>query len=304
MAFEHPIFLGCKAGSFQQSFLGVFRSFWSRNLKISESCWEDFRRQRLRSQPRVWSTWQNWSRGSRAPLNRKWLPNRTLFFQINFGNSCSVITELNCFWNYLVSARSVSRGLPNRLPNCFWNYLVSARSVSRGLLNRLPNCFGILYSVIWVEELPNWICFGISSVIFLCVMVFHVIRPSAVSYLVWEQLCNMMGVAIWMRIGQLHVWQAQSTRTAKFDPTSGSTSVPTSGPTKAPTRAPTKVRTRVPATVHFPVSALRGLLTKVPTKDPTRVSTEVPTKVSTTAVDLHMSCFHMFCSLPNTVGKV
>ena len=42
-----------------------------------------------------------------------------------------------------------------------------------------------------------------------------------------------------------------STRTAKFDPTSGSTSVPTSGPTKAPTRAPTRVPTRAPTNVHF-----------------------------------------------------
>ena len=88
--------------------------------------------------------------------------------------------------------------------------------------------------------------------------------------------------------------QAQSTRTAKFDPTS----VPTSGPTKTPTRAPTRVPTRVPTNVHFPVLALQGLPTKVPTKRPTRVSTEVPTKISTKAVSFHMSCFHMFCSLP------
>ena len=43
--------------------------------------------------------------------------------------------------------------------------------------------------------------------------------------------------------------EAQSTRTAKFDPTSGSTSVPTSGSTKVPTRVPT----RVPTNVRFPV---------------------------------------------------
>ena len=96
--------------------------------------------------------------------------------------------------------------------------------------------------------------------------------------------------------------QAQSTRTAKFDPTSGSTSVPTSGPTKTPTRAPTRVPMRVPTNIHFPVLALRGLPTKVPTKRPTRVSTEVPTKVSTKAVSFHMSCFHMFCSLPKAWG--
>ena len=45
------------------------------------------------------------------------------YLQIILGNFCSVITEPNCFWNYLVSVRSVSRGLPNPLPNCFGNYL-------------------------------------------------------------------------------------------------------------------------------------------------------------------------------------
>ena len=51
--------------------------------------------------------------------------NRTdvYYFRITFGNSCSVITEPNCFWNYLVSVRSVSRGLLNPLPNCFGNYI-------------------------------------------------------------------------------------------------------------------------------------------------------------------------------------
>ena len=32
------------------------------------------------------------------------------YFIIIFGNSCSVITELTCFWNCLVSIRSVSKG--------------------------------------------------------------------------------------------------------------------------------------------------------------------------------------------------
>ena len=39
------------------------------------------------------------------------------------GNSRSTITEPNCFWNYLVTARSVSRGLPNPLPNGFGIYV-------------------------------------------------------------------------------------------------------------------------------------------------------------------------------------
>ena len=72
--------------------------------------------------------------------------------------------------------------------------------------------------------------------------------------------------------------QAQSTRTAKFDPTSGSTSVPTSGPTKAPTRAPTRVPTRVSTNVHFPVSALRGLPTKTPRNVPRRCPQKCPRK--------------------------
>ena len=52
------------------------------------------------------------------------------------------------------------------------------------------------------------------------------------------------------------VRQAQSTRTAKLDPT----------------RVSTRVPTRVPASMHG--SALRGLPTKGPTKRPTRMSTE------------------------------
>ena len=44
------------------------------------------------------------------------------YFQIIFSNSCSVITKLNCFWNYVVSVRGVSRGLPNALANCFGNF--------------------------------------------------------------------------------------------------------------------------------------------------------------------------------------
>ena len=35
------------------------------------------------------------------------------YFRIIFGNSCSAITEPNCFWNYLVLVRTVSIGLPN-----------------------------------------------------------------------------------------------------------------------------------------------------------------------------------------------
>ena len=40
------------------------------------------------------------------------------YFRIIFGSSRSAITEPKCFWNYSVSVRRVSRGLPNPLPNC------------------------------------------------------------------------------------------------------------------------------------------------------------------------------------------
>ena len=33
-------------------------------------------------------------------------------------------------------------------PNRFWNYLVSVRSVSRGLPNPLPNCLGIKFGIL------------------------------------------------------------------------------------------------------------------------------------------------------------
>ena len=40
------------------------------------------------------------------------------YSRIIFGNFCSVITEPNCFWNYLVAVISVSSRLPN-----LWVYL-------------------------------------------------------------------------------------------------------------------------------------------------------------------------------------
>ena len=36
--------------------------------------------------------------------------------------------------------------------------------------------------------------------------------------------------------------------------------------------------------------------TKAPAKRPTRASTEVSTKVSSQVVEVHLSCFHLFCS--------
>ena len=42
--------------------------------------------------------------------------------------------------------------------------------MSTGSPNPLPNCFGIIFGNL-VQELPNRNCFGINSVIFLCVMV-------------------------------------------------------------------------------------------------------------------------------------
>ena len=41
------------------------------------------------------------------------------------------------------------------------------------------------------------------------------------------------------------------------------------------------------------------LPTKAPTKCPTKASTEVPMKVSTQVVEVHLFCFHLFCSSTN-----
>ena len=71
------------------------------------------------------------------------------YFRIIFGNSCSVITE----------------------PNCFWNLLGLGTKCVQRITEPLPNCFGDFGSVIRVEELPNRNCFGINLVIFLCAMV-------------------------------------------------------------------------------------------------------------------------------------
>ena len=68
--------------------------------------------------------------GQKMPRkHQKWLDHYTqhdyrtklYYFRIIFGNFCSGIPDLKCFWNCLVSVGSVSRGLPNPLPNCFRN---------------------------------------------------------------------------------------------------------------------------------------------------------------------------------------
>ena len=55
--------------------------------------------------------------------------------------------------------------------------MVSVRSVSRGYTESLTELFREFYSVISVEELPNRNCFGIHSVIFLCVTEWILTQP-------------------------------------------------------------------------------------------------------------------------------
>ena len=69
---------------------------------------------------------------------------------------------------------------------------------------------------------------------------------------------------------------------------------PTSGPTRAPTTGPTRV--------DFPVFSPSRTPAKAPTKRPTKASTEVPTKVSSQVVEVHLSCFHLFCSSATALG--
>ena len=43
--------------------------------------------------------------------------------------------------------------------------------------------------------------------------------------------------------------------------------------------------------------------TKAPTKRPTKASTEVPTKTSSQVVEVHLFCFHLFCSSASTASN-
>ena len=52
-----------------------------------------------------------------------------------------MITETNCFWNYLDLSKKCEQRITESLSELFWEF----------------------YLVIWVEELPNRNCFGINS---------------------------------------------------------------------------------------------------------------------------------------------
>ena len=78
---------------------------------------------------------------------------------------------------------------------------------------------------------------------------------------------------------------------------------PTRGPRVDPRVRP-RERPRHPCDITHDVwfalfSALQGIPTKAPTKRPTKASTEAPTKVSSQAVEVHLSCFHLFCFSAN-----
>ena len=90
-------------------------------------------------------------------------------------------------------------------------------------------------------------------------------------------------------------WATHRAGESETRPTSGFTSGTTSGPTSGPTSAPTRSPTTGPTRVDFPVFSL----SRTPTKCPTKASTEVPTKVSSRVVEVHLSCFHVFCSSAN-----
>ena len=70
--------------------------------------------------------------------------------RIIFGNFCSMITQNNLFLELTGLGKKREQRITESLTELFWE----------------------LCSVILVEELPHRNCFGIISVIFLCVMVF------------------------------------------------------------------------------------------------------------------------------------
>ena len=83
-------------------------------------------------------------------LHTKWLPNRTFTIFELF----SVIPAL---W------------LPNRIVS---GITCLGKKCEQRISESLTELLWELYSVVWVEELPNRNSFGIDSVIFLCAMVF------------------------------------------------------------------------------------------------------------------------------------
>ena len=56
-------------------------------------------------------------------------------------------------------------------PSCFWELIGLSKKCEQRITESLTELFWKFYSVILVEELPNRNCFGINSIIFLCVMV-------------------------------------------------------------------------------------------------------------------------------------
>ena len=80
-----------------------------------------------------------------------------------------------------------------------------------------------------------------------------------------------------------YYWTTHRTGESEPRPTSGSTSGPTSPPTRAPTRA------------DFPVFS--------PSRTPHETSHEgAHGRAHQWTVGVHLSCFHLFCSLTNYVG--
>ena len=98
-------------------------SFFSRTHQVCpKTQWVLFRNSTLETVFRLFPK-KSWTKIDNTITHKRITEPNFYFFRIIFGNSCSMITEPNGFWNYLVSVRSVSRGFPNPLPNCFGNYV-------------------------------------------------------------------------------------------------------------------------------------------------------------------------------------
>ena len=83
--------------------------------------------------------------------------------------------------------------------------------------------------------------------------------------------------------------------------TSGITSGPTSGPTSAPMRSPTRAPMTGPTRVDFPVFSPSRTPMNAPTKRPTKSEgiNRSAKEVSSQVVEVHLFCFHLFCSWAN-----
>ena len=86
--------------------------------------------------------------GQRLPLHTNWLLNRTLLFANQFRQFLPCDDRTDLFLELIGLGKKCEQRITESLTELLWE----------------------LYSVIWVEGLPNRNCFGVNSVIFLCVL--------------------------------------------------------------------------------------------------------------------------------------